>query len=59
MVSLGTMVLNSRDQQRKLWLPKVTQQHNLVIIVTQNSSHRSTGTVLLIPKMYSNIENTC
>ena len=51
MVSLGMMVLNSKDQQRKLWLPNVTQQHNLVIIVTQNSSHRSTGTVLLIPKM--------
>ena len=59
MVSLGTVVLNSRDQQRKLWLPKVTQQHNLVIVVTQYSSHRSTGTVLLIPIMYSNIENTC
>ena len=59
MVPLGTMVRNSRDQQRKLWLPKETQQHNLAIIVTQYSSHRSTGTVLLIPKMYSNIENTC
>ena len=50
MVSLGTVVLNSRDQQRKLWLPKVTQ-HNLVIIVTQYSSHRSTGTVLGVKKV--------
>ena len=33
-------------------------KNNLAMIVAQKSSHRSIGTVLLIPKMYSNIENT-
>ena len=50
-VSLSMVVINSRDRQGKLWLPKCGRK----IIMFPKSS---ISAPLSIPKMYSNIENT-
>ena len=54
---ISIVELNSRDQQGKLQLPK-NAKNNLFIIIIPKSRHRPIGTMLSIPKTYSNIKNT-
>ena len=47
-LSLSTLVLNSRDQQGKLWLPNILE-NNLTITCPSNTGHKSFSTKLLAP----------
>ena len=56
-VSLSTVYLIGMDKET-IASEKCARQNNFVIIVALKCSHKSINTVLLSPKLYSNIKNT-
>ena len=47
-ISLGTLVPNSRNRQGKLWPPNILE-NNLTITCPSNTGHKSLSTELLAP----------
>ena len=46
MILLSMVVLNSRDFQGKLWLPKNVPKNNFITILSQKTVHKCIGTTL-------------